>query len=442
MAETKIRKTVLCCVLVLCCVAAILMHKREESARAKEQSEEALMNVGRRELASYGHLDQVNPAVSADPSTKAKTDKVANGNNDFALDFYRFKAAHQEDNLFFSPYSLSAALAMTYAGARGRTADEMAKVLHFGQGNGFHQDFGLLEKQLKTRNSGGCKFLIANAIWRQEGLELLSDYLTIVRKDYGGNVYEVDFRQVEEARLTINGWVSDQTQKRIPDLIPPGILHSGTPLVLTNAIYFKGKWQSEFRKEHTNDRPFQTTGTTSVMVPTMFQHSKMQYAQDENVQALEMSYSDGNLSMIILLPNKQMGIDGIEWTTGKIISLISEFAPVELDVYVPKFQLRSKYMLEEDFAAMGMPTAFGDDADFSGMGADLCIAHIIHEAFVDVNEEGTEAAAATAVIMRAKSMPVREIEFRADHPFLFLIRDRPTGSILFMGKICNPQSTE
>jgi serpin B len=376
---------------------------------------------------------------------KALSSSVVEGNNKFALELYQ-KLQSQQGNLFLSPYSISTALAMTYAGAKGRTAEEMAKTLNFPVDEQFHKTFGEIIKQLNAEGrKGAFELVVANALWGQKGLKFLPDYLGLVKADYDGNLEQVDFQtQTEEARKTINAWVENKTKNKIKELIKPGTLGPLTRLVLTNAIYFKGKWAHQFKPQSTQDAPFTFQNDEKVTIPMMNQKEHFGYAETEQIQILEMPYVSDDLSMVVLLPRKTDGIRELEkqLNADNLATWLGNIRKREVLVYFPRFKLTSEFGLADVLKEMGMPDAFSGNADFSGMtgNRDLFISAVIHKAYVDVNEEGTEAAAATGVMMKATSVEAPPPVFRADHPFIFLIRDNHTGSILFMGRTVNPSS--
>jgi len=391
---------------------------------------------------------------------------IVQGNNKFALELYA-KLRAREGNLFFSPYSISTALAMTYAGARGQTESQMAEVLHFPtvtklvaepkgglmalpgwERKQFHSAFGRIIKDLNNRGEkGGYELTVANALWGQKGYGFLKTFLKLTEKNYGAGLKEVDFiAATEAARKTINAWVEKKTRNKIKNLIPKGVLNRLTRLVLTNAIYFKGNWASQFKEDRTKDAPFTLAGGQKVDVPMMNQTAEFNYMETEDFQGLELPYVDNELSMIILLPKRGDGLAEFEKTlTLKNLSQWpARLRKRKVIVSVPKFKMTSQFRLAEVLKSMGMTDAFVPDvADFSGMNGkkDLFISAVIHKAYVDVNEEGTEAAAATAVVVGVTSvMPGKIPVFRADHPFLFLIRDNDSGSILFIGRVMNPKA--
>jgi len=366
-----------------------------------------------------------------------------NATNAFAVDLYR-QLSTREGNLFFSPFSLSSALAMTYAGAEGQTAAEMAKVLHFPTDQmPLHRAFGAITRTLDGVGAkGACELSVANALWPQKDYTFLEDFITINKMCYGAELTPLDFiGATEEARTTINDWTEDKTQGKIKDLIPAGVLDPLTRLVLTNAVYFKGQWAAKFDPARTQDADFHVSPTETVTVPMMSRKGTVGYLESETLQGVELPYADDELSMVILLPRAQNGLAEFEasLSSEQLDQLLTEIHTRDLIVMLPRFTMTQQFRLKDKLTNMGMPTAFSKAADLSGMTGDrdLFISAVLHKAFVDVNEEGTEAAAATAVVvaLKAVSMP---LEFRADHPFLFLIRHRPTGAILFMGRVVLP----
>ena len=378
-------------------------------------------------------------------ATPAGINSVVSANNQFALDLYS-QLEKSADNIFFSPYSISTALAMTYEGARGKTADEMQSVFHFPtDGNLRKSSFAAIQNQINKSDSK-YKLSIANALWAQNDYKFLSEYTNVLQQYYAGKATNVDFKNsTEESRQTINKWVEDKTNNKIKDLFPQGSLNSMTRLVLTNAIYFKGTWIKQFEKKQTRDGDFRVSTTNTVKVPMMQRtdkDAKFNYVETDNLQVLEMPYEGDKLSMIILLP-KNDSLSSLESSLSleKINDWRSKLREQRVDVFMPKFTFDTKYFMNETLAKMGMPTAFTYDADLSGMDGtqNLFIQKVIHQAFVDVNEEGTEAAAATGVSVGFKSaMPQQSIIFRADHPFIFVIQDKENGNILFFGRVSNP----
>ncbi|MGA3160497.1 MAG: serpin family protein [Terracidiphilus sp.] len=386
-------------------------------------------------------------AAEVSPSAAADQAAVVEGNNAFAVELYS-QLRNQSGNLFFSPESISTALAMTYAGSRGDTASEMAKTLHFTlPPDRFHPAMGALLSDLNAAHNG-YQLRMANALWAQQGYTFLDDFLKLTASDYGAGFNQVDFKgATETARLTINQWIEQKTEDKIKDLLQPGALDSSTRLVLTDAIYFKGTWQKQFQLAQTADGDFHLSKEQSVKAPLMHRADAYNYFNGGKFQALEIPYKSEELSMIIFLPKDIGGLPALEQslTTSKMQQWLSHLRPVpEVIVTIPRFKVSLQFELQNTLSAMGMPQAFGRLADFSGINGnrDLWISAAIHKAFIDVNEEGTEAAAVTAVVMIATAMyePNRPppIVFCADHPFIFLIRDNRSGGILFMGRVTDP----
>lgn len=387
------------------------------------------------------------PSCSADDKNAGTSPgfPVVEGNNKFAFELFS-KLRSQQGNIFLSPYSISTALAMTYAGARGQTEKQMADALCFPtmSSEQFHKEFGEIIRKLNAAGKkGGYELVVANALWGQKGYNFLPDYLTLARTNYEGDLQQVDFAaQAEEARKTINAWVENKTKDKIKELIKPGMLDSMTRLVLTNAIYFKGKWAAQFKPERTQDAPFALLDGQKVNVPMMNQTEKFGYMETDALQVLEMPYVNNDLSMVVLLPKKLDGINELEkdLNNDNLASWVADLRKRKVQVFFPKFKMTSEFELAQVLGAMGMPDAFSSKADFSGMtgNRELFISAVVHKAYVDVNEEGTEAAAATGVVVGLTSVEAPPPVFKADHPFVFLIRDNSTGSILFMGRTANP----
>ena len=374
---------------------------------------------------------------------------VVEGGNRFAFDLYQ-KLRSEEGNLFFSPSSISTALAMTYAGAAVETEAEMARTLHFHMPEDqLHDGMRALQAFWTTPNeSKGIRLNLANRLWGHEGYEFLPEFLAVTRKQYAAELARLNFAQTEDARQTINGWVEDQTEDKITELLPSGVLSAETKIVLTNAVHFHGIWSDPFKKDHTQDEDFHLTVTDKIKVPMMQRWDEFRYGAVNDLQILELPYGDGSLSMVVLLPKEIDGLAELE-TKLTVRNLQRWLASVkhedEVRVYLPKFKTASWFQMDDTLKAMGMELAFDTHAaDFSGMtgGRDLFISAVIHQAFVDVDEEGTEAAAATGIVMEPTSAPIQEPKeppiFRADHPFVFMIRDNRNGAIMFLGRITNP----
>ncbi len=370
---------------------------------------------------------------------------VVQGNTEFAIELYQQLRANT-GNLFFSPYSISAALAMTYAGAGGDTESQMAQTLHFLLAREqIHPAFASLEAKLgDIGRKGQVQIRIANALWPQVGYQFLEEFLAVTKEYYGVSITPVDYCDHEAARQKINGWVEGKTEKKIKDLIPIGVLDALTRLVLVNAIYFKGNWASQFEKKLTKVAPFLVAPSETVQAPMMTQKHAFRYGESNDLQVLELPYVGNDLAMIVLLPRKVDGLAELETalTVKNLEKWTGNLWETEVQVLLPRFKVSQGFMLNGALVSMGMADAFDPDkANFSGMDGrekGLYIAAALHKAFVDVNEEGTEAAAATAVVMAGRSIPLPPPVFRADHPFVFLIRENNTGSILFLGRVVNP----
>ncbi|HUT36846.1 MAG TPA: serpin family protein [Planctomycetota bacterium] len=371
------------------------------------------------------------------------------GEHAFALNLYA-KLRKPGENLFFSPFSITTALAMTYAGARGNTAAQMAQACAFDlPPERLHAHFAALIADLtsKERKAGTYyEFLVANALWGQQGFGFRKKFLDLVQASYGGGLRQVDFAQPEASRQTINRWAAEQTGGKITGLIPGGVLSRDTVLVLTNAMYFKGKWAFPFNGPSTRDEPFTLLNGEKVSVPMMHQVQEIscKYTAGEDCQVLELPYKGREVAMVILLPKEADGLPAVEksLTGNNMPKRLSALAPREVDVSLPRFTITRDFRLDETLKFLGMTDAFAPGAaDFTGMRAEggIWIDAVLHKAFVEVNEVGTEAAAATAVeIMKSEPMEQPPI-FRADHPFLFLIRDTKSGTVLFMGRVMNPK---
>ena len=412
-------------------------------------------------------LRQIPEPPGAPPAgSEAAVAAVVEGSNRFAFNLYA-KLRAKKGNLVFSPYSVWTALAMTYAGARGQTWQQMYRGLHFpchmystaieppAEGmlllkapwaeKRIHATIAAVVRDLNARGGQGAyELVVANRLWGQRGYRFLDPFLELNRTYYGAGLEQVDFaRATEAARQTINAWVEDRTRDKIRGLLKVGILTPDVRLVLTNAIHFKGNWTRQFKKEQTADAPFSVSPAKRITVPMMRQTAKFGYAEAEGLQVLELPYVGDELSMVILLPKDTHGLAEIEATldASALKGWLSRLRKRKVAVFLPRFRIEFGLDLKEALKPMGMRVAFDrDKADFSGMTDNpegLYIGAVIHEACVDVNEEGAEAVAATAVVMKPGNgggLPV----FRADHPFLFLIRDGKTGSILFIGRVMNP----
>lgn len=386
--------------------------------------------------------------VTSPEVTDSDLGDLASGNSAFAFDLYQ-SLRGSEGNLFYSPYSISLALAMTYAGARGETEQQMADTLYFLSQDRLHNTFNWLDLELASRGEGaqgkdgeGFRLNIVNAIWGQRDYKFLDEFLDVLAENYGAGLRLLDFINApEDSRITINDWVSEQTEGKIEDLIPQGVIDAMTRLVLTNAIYFNASWLSPFSEDATKDGTFYLLDGSEVTAPMMMQTESFGYTEGDGYQAVELPYDGGELSMMILLP--EIGhFEEFEASLNAdlVDSIIGKLENKNIDLSMPKYEFESEFSLAETLAAMGMPIAFTEAADFSGMtgNRELFIGDVLHKAFVSVDEAGTEAAAATAVVMELTAVPEVQVKLTLDRPFIFLIRDIETGTILFAGRMANP----
>ncbi|HMP03345.1 MAG TPA: serpin family protein [Gemmatales bacterium] len=366
----------------------------------------------------------------------------------FTVNLYQQIQSGAKGNLFFSPASLSTALTMAYGGARGETARQMAQVLDLpDDADEVHAAQGQFLRWMQGEGKPeGRPFQLAmaNALWGQRGVRWSPSYLNLAKLHYGAGLREVDFKSDPEAvRREINSWVSQNTMEKIPQLLGPGTIHAEIRLVLTNAIYFKADWTQPFSQDETFPADFHRADGTKVEKPTMHQMSSFGYLETADAQVLELPYRGGALAMYIVLPKPKAKLADLEetfsptqlatWTTG--------LKSRRVRVALPKFSFRASMDLEKTLAGMGMPLAFSKDADFTGLTEDvrLMIEKVIHQAYVAVDEKGTEAAAATGITMMPTSVPVDPVvEFKADRPFLFFIKAKETGTLLFLGRLMEP----
>jgi len=368
------------------------------------------------------------------------------GNTAFALDLYQVLGEAGDGNLFFSPASISTALAMTFAGARDQTEAVMAKTMHFDLPQAklhasFKQLFGRLHEQPEK-----SELAIANRLWGEKSWKFLDEFLAVTRDYYGAELASVDFKgDRDAARKTINKWVEEKTHDRIKDLLQPPNVNPDTRLILTNAVYFKAPWEIPFEEAATKPEPFWLASGAQQPTPMMRQVDYAGYGEAGGVKVLEKGYKGGTLSMVVLLPEERDGLAELEKKLDAALldRLLASIQAQKVVVWLPKFKFETRAEMRKTFEAMGMGLAFSDAADFSGMTGkrDLKVDDVIHQAFIAVYEEGTEAAAATAVVMAeiTSAGPRPDpVEFKADHPFLFLIRDKATGTILFMGRLAEP----
>ena len=399
----------------------------------------------KRVLAIIAVLILFSTAGAQPPKLGPDAKAVVDGNNGFAVALYA-KLAQEKDkgNLFFSPYSISNALAMTYAGARGRTAQEMATTLHFDlEPAKLHPAWAELIGRLNTPDKKrGYQLSVANRLWGQKDYGFLPAFLKLSTNNYGAGLEELDFAKTEAARKTVNDWVEKETKRKIKDLIPAGALPEDTRLVLTNAIYFKASWDRPFSEKATKKEDFHLSADKKVNVDMMHTVEDLAYLATDTFQMVALPYENQDLSMVVLVPKKVDGLPEVEKALATKGLAQGKLQTHRVTLALPKFKMTSEFKLADVLASMGMKLAFSDQADFSGMASRerLCIGQVLHKAFVDVHEKGTEAAAATAVVVVPTSAPKEPpaANLRADRPFVFVIRENRTGAILFMGRVANP----
>ncbi|QEE15949.2 serpin family protein [Promethearchaeum syntrophicum] len=386
------------------------------------------------------------PHLDDSGSTSQGIQEVVNANNQFAFEMYSKLNESGEENIFYSPYSIFSALAMTYEGAKGQTAEEMKSVLHFPENEVLRSNFAAIYNGI---NQGRQKYELrtGNALWTQINFPFQEDYINRVGTYYGGKAANLDFvNEPETSRQTINSFIEEQTNNKIEEIIPQGDINALTKLVLTNAIYLMGSWEQKFDKSDTAEKNFSITPENIVKTPMMHMSPEdlnFKYAELEDLQILELPYIGEKISMLILLPKTNLSSIEPSLTAEKLIEYKNQMQETELgDIYLPKFEFDTKYNMEETLSSLGMPTAFSGTADFSGMtlAAHFYINKVIHQAYVKVDEEGTEAAAATVVIMDYGINEPSQLVFNADHPFIFSIQEQETGNILFMGRVNDPST--
>jgi serpin B len=392
-------------------------------------------------------------AAPVDPDAQkiAPPPALVQAGNHFAFDLYgQLRHDKKDENLFYSPASISLALGMTSAGARGETARQMAGVLHWQTGaDALHAGMNNWINQLNVIDKGQeYELRVANRLWAQQGYKFLDPFLKITRDQYQAALGQVNFQtQAEASRQTINRWVEQQTASKVQDLLPQGAIESRTKLVLTNAIYFKGNWQEPFEKSATRDLDFAVAGSQKQRVPMMQMTDRFRFARLNGLKVLAMPYTGGQLSMVAVLSDDVDGLGKLEDSLSpeKWKEWTGALKSTQVSVRLPRFKMTSEFSLKRALSELGMPLAFEEgSADFSGMNGqhDLFISAALHKAFVDVNEQGTEAAAATGIVIAPTSAviePARPEEFHADHPFLFGIVDNRAGSVLFLGRVLDPR---
>jgi serpin B len=381
------------------------------------------------------------------PMPYADVKPLVQGNTAFGLALYE-KIRSSEGNLVFSPYSISAAVGMTYVGTRGETASQIQRALHFPQNEtNLPGLFAQLDRTLQTAQSvGGAQLNIANSLWPQKQYRFRPEFLDLLKVNYRASITPLDFgRQAEKASRTINRWVDENTRHKIPEIIGPGDLDASTRMVLVNAVYFKGLWDTPFQESATRPDNFHVNAKRMVRVPFMNRQGSFKYGENELAKVLVIPYRGYQFDMVLLLPLQPDGLGRLEQSLSEtnLAEWIGETGEQDVIVSVPKFKMSEDLGLTDNLQALGMRDAFdAGRANFSGMDGNphwLYLSKAMHKAFVEVNEKGTEAAAATGMALIPMGLhtepPPKPKEFRADHPFLFLIRESSTGCILFMGRV-------
>lgn len=376
-------------------------------------------------------------------ATSESVESLSDAINDFSLNIYKYISNESGDNVFISPYSMFVALAMTYEGARGDTAEQMKNILGFQQNDevslcSFGRIYNLLNIDAEyTLNT-------ANALWTKKDYPFLDEYLNFIENYYMGKATDLDFSNPEEAANIINKWVEENTGGKIDDMLSSSDINPGTVLILSNAIYFKGSWLYQFNVDDTVEKEFIKSNDETIDVPTMVSSNSdmmFNYSENDFLQILEMSYKGDDVSMVILLP-KNNDLDSVKKLLNQenLTYWMDSLYSTKLDIYLPKFKYETEYNLKNTLINMGLDIPFSFNADFSGMNGfgGLFIGKVLHKAYIDVNEEGSEAAAATTVHILETAMPGQNTVFNADHPFIYLIRHKETNTIMFMGEIQNP----
>jgi serpin B len=389
-----------------------------------------------------------NPRDFSSDSPPANVYEFVNCSNDFSFEMYQKLAAEDGENVFFSPYSITTALGMAYEGARGETASEIADVLKLPVGNQTRLDIMKSYQGKFNQENTAYNLSTANAYWLKENQDLKELYRNAIESYYLAHGEELDFAgdPIGSAE-TINDWIAQQTNGKIKNLIDPAIITTYTYLILTNAIYFKSDWKYQFNSTATKNDTFNLSDGNAITAEMMHMNDEtieFNYSSNGDAQLLQLPYKNGELSMYIMLP-KTNDLASLESMLNYeyLNALKKDMSSEWVDLYLPKFKFEQKYELNDMLSEMGMPTAFSDNADFSGItdSVPLKITNVIHQSFVEVNEKGTEAAAATAVVIGPTSVNPPQplpILFNANHPFIFFIEHEATGQILFMGKVGNP----
>ncbi len=371
-----------------------------------------------------------------------ETDKASGGNNQFTMELYH-QLRKEPVNMFYSPLSISSAFAMTYAGAKGETANQLKQTLHFGPNNeNFHAQYANLNKLL-NKEKDHLSLSLANAVWLQTGLEVQRDFSETITQHYGAGLKRTSFTDDPAgSQEKINQWVAEKTHDKINDLLPRSAIKRSTQMILVNALYFKGAWQTPFKKEQTKEDTFYVFEKCVTKAQMMNQKITTGYYEDKLAHVVELPYKGGDVSFMLLVPKKRFDILSVEQHFDHDVyqEYLEKMQQTRVDLSMPKFKMSRTYSLAEPLQKLGMVLPFTSNADFSGMTdqTKLMIDKVLHKTYIDVNEEGTEAAAATAITMVKTSLVTNKAKVNADHPFLFLIKDNKTNAILFMGRIMDP----
>jgi serpin B len=398
-------------------------------------------------LAACGSSRPVTEAKASAPRTAAGLDEARQATasvNQFGFDLLAPNLGASKGNVALSPASIATALAMVLAGARGTTQAEMARVLHVNDPAAIQAAINGLQQQLAARNrNNGQRVVdlqIANRAYAQQGVAFEQPFLDVLARSYGAGIGLVDYKTAtEDARRQINAWVGQQTHNKIPELLAPGVLDDLTRLVLVNAVYLKADWAIPFSKESTASQAFHTNGG-DVTVPFMHGSETRRYATGNGWQGVDLDYAGQELAMTVLVPDPGRYDEVVTHLSSTVLDAVNGAQPIEVNLALPKFDIQKALTLKKQLSELGMPTAFTDQADFTAMThqEQLDLSDVVHQATVTVDEQGTVAAAATGAIMRNTSLTTRSVNLVVDRPFVFLLRDRPTGAVLFAGQVTNP----
>jgi serpin B len=409
-----------------------------------------VLNLSLLSACTPGAIEPTPVGRAAPVASATELADLVEGNTAFAFDLYQALGPEGDGNVVYSPYSLSLALAMAYAGARGETERQMAGTLHLSLPQAqLHPAFNALDQELEERGQGasgadgqGFRLNVANALWGQEDYLFLPEFVNLLAANYGAEMRRLDFAREKKARKAINDWVGEQTEGEIQELIPPGALDAATRLVLTNAVYFNAAWARQFDPRASRDGTFHLLDGRLVSTPMMHQAGSFAYAEGPHYRAVVLPYDGYETGMVILLPADGQ-FEAVERSLDaeQVEAVLEGLAERQVALTLPRLEFASELDLASVLAAMGMPLAFTLQADFSGMTAEegLLISDVIHQATVSVGEAGTEAAAATAIVMPPSATPEDFVTVTVDRPFLFLIRDLQTGSVLFLGRVVDPR---